>query len=63
MHSQDRAASISKMFDVLGSFIIREPATNLHYLYPIFESRGIQRGETLTNYITTSFAYNYAARV
>lgn len=57
VHSQDREMAMQKMLDVLGTCVLQGPATNLQYLQAIIASVGFQRGETLTNYTSQSFAY------
>jgi urea carboxylase len=61
VHDTERLAAMAKMLKALSTCILQGPATNLHYLSAVIASDGFQRGETLTNYLSTKFQYKPCA--
>lgn len=61
VHEADRSAAMLKMLKTLSECVLQGPATNLHYLRAVIASDGFQKGETLTNYLSTKFEYKPCA--
>lgn len=61
VHAENREAAMPKMLKTLSDCLLQGPATNLHYLSAVIASDGFQKGETLTNYLSTKFQYKPAA--
>ncbi|RDW60679.1 hypothetical protein BP6252_12062 [Coleophoma cylindrospora] len=61
VHAVDRATAMPKMLKTLSDCLLQGPATNLHYLSAVIASDGFQKGETLTNYLSTKFQYKPCA--
>lgn len=57
VHSTDRMSAVSKMLKALQDCVLQGPATNLDYLRAVIASAGFKNGETLTNYLSSTFKY------
>ncbi|KAL3420530.1 urea carboxylase [Phlyctema vagabunda] len=61
VHAPSRTEAMPKMLKTLSDCVLQGPATNLHYLSAVILSDGFQKGETLTNYLSTKFQYQPCA--
>lgn len=57
VHSHSRPSAASKLSQALLSTTLQGPATNLHFLRSIIVSEAFLSGQTLTNFLDTTFKY------